>query len=580
MARKLPVLLIILFVLSACHGAQSPSSTPSYSLRETLTARFGSLEMNKELIGTWDIVSTANGAASFCYDLEFRDDGTFLIPDTPYLTTREFAFTIPQPGVLRLSPGAFVEELAFELDGDQLKLFFGDGYNRYQREGSPAPYGAYFTREARRVYIQFFGHLYPTNAGDFLVTTAQGFHYFDGQASDFANEAQFALYPYYEGVLSPDGKRFAGGFNNIIMLDAATGIQLFSVPGLAQMLKFSPDGKTFATTDEDGHSIIIRDVNTGKVVRILDGGGSYGAGREVLAYSPDGSLLAEAADDNCLYLWDVLTGKLVTFFQAEKEDGQDATGQGEAARYFFNPAFSPDGKWVAVTSSNNTLTIIDHRQGKIIAMLIGEFSGQRIAFSPNGKFLAVPCQKYCVCLYDLQSLQLVMRLETHASYEVREVVFSNNGQLLFAIARTTAAGSGATSKYMATLWQIAPEHATGNLPQVGAVSMPEMPDPVGSSRQATPTAISKCDGAPSQRLKVGEKGKVCTKSDPLRLRREPNFDADILASLKTGTVFEVIDGPTCAEEMFWWKVRLSNGQVGWVAEGGDRVDPFFVCPVD
>lgn len=101
---------------------------------------------------------------------------------------------------------------------------------------------------------------------------------------------------------------------------------------------------------------------------------------------------------------------------------------------------------------------------------------------------------------------------------------------------------------------------------------------------ATPlirTPVSSCPGAPFQRLAVGENGKVCTKSDPIRLRKTPGKEGEIIASLKTGTKFEVIDGPQCAGSNWsWWKVKLDSGQVGWVAEGGDAIDPYFLCPLE
>ena len=76
-------------------------------------------------------------------------------------------------------------------------------------------------------------------------------------------------------------------------------------------------------------------------------------------------------------------------------------------------------------------------------------------------------------------------------------------------------------------------------------------------------------------------GQVCTKSDPLRLRKSPGMNGEIIASIPTGTLFTVIGGPECAGGNWsWWKVHLPDGKIGWFAEGGDRIDPYFLCPVD
>jgi hypothetical protein len=40
----------------------------------------------------------------------------------------------------------------------------------------------------------------------------------------------------------------------------------------------------------------------------------------------------------------------------------------------------------------------------------------------------------------------------------------------------------------------------------------------------------------------------------------------------------IVGGPTCADEWSWWEVRIESGAAGWVAEGGDEVDPYYVCP--
>lgn len=96
-----------------------------------------------------------------------------------------------------------------------------------------------------------------------------------------------------------------------------------------------------------------------------------------------------------------------------------------------------------------------------------------------------------------------------------------------------------------------------------------------------PTPVSRCEDSPAQRLAVGGRGKVCTKSDPVRLRENPGKDGAAISSLATGTIFDVIGGPECTGNNWsWWKVRLDNGQVGWLAEGGDITDAYFLCPLE
>jgi hypothetical protein len=92
------------------------------------------------------------------------------------------------------------------------------------------------------------------------------------------------------------------------------------------------------------------------------------------------------------------------------------------------------------------------------------------------------------------------------------------------------------------------------------------------------SSSSSCPGAPPQRIVVGERASVCTKSDRVRVRESPGVFGEELTRLEPGTTFRVVKGPRCADNWSWWRIRTSDGIVGWVAEGGDEKDPYFICP--
>jgi hypothetical protein len=87
-----------------------------------------------------------------------------------------------------------------------------------------------------------------------------------------------------------------------------------------------------------------------------------------------------------------------------------------------------------------------------------------------------------------------------------------------------------------------------------------------------------CPGAPPQRMQIDKRGYVCTQKDRVALRTEPGRGYDVLKYLDPGTTFLVVNGAVCADNWSWWEVRLDDGFVGWIAEGGDNVDPYFICP--
>ncbi len=96
-----------------------------------------------------------------------------------------------------------------------------------------------------------------------------------------------------------------------------------------------------------------------------------------------------------------------------------------------------------------------------------------------------------------------------------------------------------------------------------------------------PTSIPRCPGSPAQRLIVGKSGQVCTRTDPVIFRAKPGKTGKQIGLLPTGTKFSVVKGPECAGNYWsWWKVRLEDGRLGWLAEGGDACDEYFLCPTE
>lgn len=98
------------------------------------------------------------------------------------------------------------------------------------------------------------------------------------------------------------------------------------------------------------------------------------------------------------------------------------------------------------------------------------------------------------------------------------------------------------------------------------------------SALATIAAAKSCPGAPTQRLVVGEQAEVCTLRDSVFMRNAPDRSADRIGRYAPGSAFEVLYGPFCADSWSWWRVQDSAGNTGWMSEGGDAVDPYFLCP--
>jgi WD40 repeat protein len=262
-------------------------------------------------------------------------------------------------------------------------------------------------------------------------------------------------------VLSPDGSTFAtfeelsgesehGPGEAASLWDVKTRKSRPLPAGLRSWAVYTPDGKTLAAPveGEDGRAarISLIDVATAREKR------SIALGRKearvgFIACSPDGKLLVGrvwAKAEHWVKFWDLARGKEVASFEGEKND------------LFMWMAFSPDGRTLAVTNSR------EGKQGKLFLFdvpgkklrtttLLGEKAHPFApAFSPDGRWIAVPAQVFPapVLSFNVKAEDLTqprIHLIDAASGQVRETIVSAQAMpvsLCFSPDRKTLATGG------------------------------------------------------------------------------------------------------------------------------------------
>jgi WD40 repeat protein/serine/threonine protein kinase len=134
-----------------------------------------------------------------------------------------------------------------------------------------------------------------------------------------------------------------------------------------------------------------------------------------VAFSPDGTVLASAATDGRVWLWDVATGQK----QAVLEHPQIVSSL----------AFSADGRWLANGCWDDQVHIWDLATHQEQTLAGHADDVQTVAFHPSGDWLASAGRDRSVRIWDLQTGKPHRELVGHDS-EINTLAFSPDGALL------------------------------------------------------------------------------------------------------------------------------------------------------
>jgi RNA polymerase sigma factor (sigma-70 family) len=151
--------------------------------------------------------------------------------------------------------------------------------------------------------------------------------------------------------------------------------------GAVTVVAFSPDGKMVATAGAD-KTIRLWELSTGKAIKKLTVTGEPTA----LTFTADGKRIVSGSGDGSVKAWNAENGELVWNTNALR---------GEKIAI----AASPDGARVA-TGGNNVIFVIDTATGKIFLGMKTIQNVRGLAFSPDGKLLASAGKEGNIHLWD------------------------------------------------------------------------------------------------------------------------------------------------------------------------------------
>ncbi len=228
-------------------------------------------------------------------------------------------------------------------------------------------------------------------------------------------------------ALAPDGKTLALAVHagqqptaphRVVLWDLAHGQEqgVLPISGRVVALAFRSDSLLLATGDTSEMQLW----NLRRPLKDSRFGALAEANVTDLAFAPRGPFLAVGKSDGTVRVWNV------------NLDGQRWSGATRDGTIVHRLAYSPDGRWLAAVSANQTyVRVWNALNGVVQADLAG--SGSQLAFSPDGRLLAtasarVGGERRHLELYDLTARRAFARSAAQHTALIAALAFAPDGR--------------------------------------------------------------------------------------------------------------------------------------------------------
>jgi WD40 repeat protein len=417
-------------------------------------------------IRLWDVASRREagifrGSRGVWHALAFSPDGKWLANGTPEGPVQLWDVTSRRPIASLKGHSRWVNTVAFSPDGQMLASGSDDGTVRLWEVTSKQSVGLL---QGATLSVAFSpdGKRLLAGGGDGTIKlwelgTRRLLAAFKGHERDNVNGVAF----------SPDGKIMASVGDTVKLWNAVS--QPSTAPFVQQKaafhaLAFSPDGRTLGTGDDEG-SVQLWEVASGRRLVTLP---RHRARIRQIAFSPDGQTLATRGVDHLVKLWAPSStspmkpgaGRMISrvWREVARVPGVQV-GEGDAI------AFSPDGRLLAMAGDDRTVKLWDVAARRLVAPLGRHRSDiWAMAFAPDSRTLAVGSENL-LSLWDVRTRR---EAAFHRAVAFGPLSFSPDGRHL----ATRGFGSGVR------LWDLATRRTFLTIPPTdsGLVEFAFAPD--------------------------------------------------------------------------------------------------------